>query len=133
VIDDPQTLQAIKPGCTAGKAFEPTIAGYTIALRESMAGRLLTPICLDFIDDPLWAELGADIFLAPAMSAGLSRFRDTAKRLGGRHGAASFVCNAATTGKERLVNYLPLRDAPAADLAPGGRLFTIDVKIMCNN
>lgn len=133
VIDDPKTLQAIKPGCTAGKAFEPTIPGHTIALRESMAGRLLTPICLDFIDDPLWAELGADIFLVPAMSAGLSRFRATAKQLGGRHGAASFVCNAATTGKERLVDYLPFKDAPKASQVPGGELFTIDVNIMCNN
>lgn len=133
VIDDPQTLQAIKPGCTAGKAFEPTLPGYTVALRESMAGRLLTPICLDFIDDPLWAELGADIFLVPAMSAGLSRFHATAKQLGGRHGAASFVCNAATTGEHRLVDYLPLRNAPSANPVPGSELFTIDVNIVCNN
>jgi len=82
VIDDPETLRGIKPDCAAAKAFEPTILGHTIALRESLIGRLLTPICLDFIDDPLWAELGADIFLVPAMSAGLSRFRDAAKRLG---------------------------------------------------
>lgn len=131
VLDDAQALQELKPGSKASKAFEPTLPGYAIALRESLVGRLLTPICLDYIDDALWAELGADLFLVPAMSKGLSRFRDAAKRMGARHGAASLVCNAATSGKERLVDYLPGKYAPVATLLPNGELFTIDINFVC--
>lgn len=133
VIDDAKTLQTLKVGCTAARAFEPTRPGYAVVLRESLLGRLLTPICLDYIDDALWAELGADIFLVPAMSKGLSRFRDMAKNLGGLHGTASFVCNAETVGKDRLVGYLPVRGAPAATPVAGAELFTIDVDFVCSN
>ncbi|MBS4097376.1 MAG: hypothetical protein KGZ83_11155 [Sulfuricella sp.] len=131
VLDDAQALNAIQPGCTVTKAFEPTLPGYAVALRESLVGRLLTPICLDYINDPLWAELGADIFLVPAMTKGVSRFRDAAKRMGAKHGAASFVCNAATDGKDRLVDYLPGTHAPGAAPTPGGELFTIDFNFVC--
>ena len=129
VIDDPGTLDRLSPGCCAPAAFEPTVLGRRLVVRETSVGRLLTPICLDFIDDALWSALGADIFLVPAMSPGLERFRLKAQDLGSRHGAASFVCNAQTAGTERYVAYLPLRKPPVPTGRTGKELFILDIDL----
>ena len=129
VIDDPGALDRLRPGCCAPAAYEPTVLGPRLIVRETAIGRLLTPICLDFIDDVLWSALGADIFLVPAMSPGLERFRLKAKDLGSRHGAASFVCNAQTAGAERYVAYLPFRKPPEPTGLPGQELFILDVDL----
>jgi len=131
VIDDRGALARLSPGCRAQAAFEPTILGRQLAVRESAAGRLLTPICLDFIEGALWSELGADIFLVPAMSPGLERFRDRARDMGTRHGAASFVCNAQCAGqeRERYVAYLPIRRSLPPTALPGHELFILDVQL----
>lgn len=128
VLDNPEDLKQLQLGCRAMSAFEPTRLGKRVVVRESAAGRLLTPICLDYIDDGLWSSLGADLFLIPVMT-GLARFVDKAREMGNRHGAASFICNANTDGmyNDRLVCYLPIKDAPPVCQIAGGKLFTIDV------
>jgi hypothetical protein len=128
-----ETLQEIQAGCSADKAFEPLQLGSRIAVIQTGAGRILGPICLDFIDAPLWADLGADLYLVPAMSAGLSRFHNQAKILGNRYQAATIVCNADTGSRRdrRIVTYLPTRDKDppkAQQIAPN--LFTFDIKIV---
>ncbi|WP_277060199.1 hypothetical protein, partial [Rivihabitans pingtungensis] len=134
VIDQPDALQTLFPGSEMAKVFEPTSLGKTITVAETEIGRLLTPICLDYLKGDLWDELGADMYLVPAMSGNLSRFVDQAKAMGGRHGAASFVCNAqdsATEEKCRLA-YLPLKTQPLIQRLPSPSeitppLFTVEV------
>jgi len=102
-----------------------------ITVLQTRAGRLLGPICLDYIEDPRWGEIGADLYLVPAMSGGLSRFHDQAKSFGSRHLAASIVCNANTGGEQgkRIAVYLPTRDKAKLEVrkqAPN--LFTLDIE-----
>lgn len=129
VIDNPVALAALCPSSQITKLFEPTRLGVNIVLAEAALGRLLTPICLDYIEGILWDELGADIYLVPAMTEGLSRFKQQANTLGGRHGAASFVCNAQTSGEDRIVSYLPFKRAPSPHPTASPSLFTIDARI----
>lgn len=110
--------------------FEPTIFGTEVAVRESRVGRIMTPICLDYINDKLWSELAGELYLVPAMSGGLARFETQAKVLGGKHGAASFVCNAATEGRHRYVSYLPMKKQNVAEQSPRNDLFTFVVKFI---
>ena len=98
-------------------------------LAETAVGRLLTPICLDYIEGDLWRELGADFYLVPAMSPKLVRFENQAKAMGGLHGAATIVCNAQTAGNHRCLTYLPVKSAPKPRRIAKAELFTIDVPI----
>ena len=126
-------LCKLQQGCTADKAFEPVQLGRRVTLLQTRVGRLLGPICLDYLEDGIYAEVGADLFLVPAMSAGLSRFHAQARTLGNRHLAASIVCNAHTDGEQgdRFVVYLPTRDkGKLAVQEQGPGLFTFDVDIL---
>lgn len=136
VIDQPEALQTLFPGSEMAKVFEPTSLGKTITVAETEIGRLLTPICLDYIEGDLWDELGADMYLVPAMSGNLSRFVDQAKAMGGRHGAASFVCNAQDSAAEEKCRlaYLPLKTQPLIQRLPSPSeitppLFTVEVRL----
>lgn len=122
VNDDPCSLGQLCPDSAVAKAFEPTHLGRTVVLAESLIGRLLTPICLDYIEGALWSEFGADFYLVPAMTPTLGRFQDRAKALGGRHGAASFVCNAQTEGLHRYHEYLPYSSQSSPRAAQVGDL-----------
>ena len=129
-LDKPELLDRLSPTVKIALAFEPTALGAGLVVAQTALGRALTPICLDFIEGALWSELGADLYLVPAMTDGLGRFRDQARRLGGLHGAASFVCNAQTTGKERCHHYLPVRGrSPVIVEIPDIPLFTVDVTL----
>ncbi|AQR63997.1 hypothetical protein BXU06_02170 [Aquaspirillum sp. LM1] len=136
VIDQQDALQALFPGSDMAKVFEPTSLGKTITVAETEIGRLLTPICLDYIEGDLWTKLGADMYLVPAMSGNLSRFVDQAKTMGGRHGAASFVCNAQDSAAEEKCRlaYLPFKTRPvvrrltsSSEIIPP--LFTVEVRL----
>jgi hypothetical protein len=115
-------------GPTCPEAFEPTKTGNGLSLRKTALGLVASPICLDFIQDPAWADMPVQVFLVPAMSDGLSRFEDRCRALGGK-GAAAFVCNASL--KDPHVAYRPSRQElkliPQDDL-----LFTTDVDIEMN-
>lgn len=128
VIDDQPLLQRLFPDLTMAKAFEPPNLGETVILADSAIGRLLTPICLDYVEGELWPELGADVFLVPAMSGNLGRFVHQAKEMGKRHGAASFVCNARNSGNlpDRCLAYLPVTQQPAVTTTNHAQLFTVD-------
>lgn len=128
VIDDPKTLKNLSSEPIA-LAVEPTKLGPNLVLAETAVGRLLTPICLDYIEGDLWRELGADFYLVPAMSPKLVRFENQAKAMGGLHGAATIVCNAQTAGNHRCLTYLPVKSAPKLTSIAGTELFTIDVPI----
>ena len=128
-----EQLCRLHPGCKAEKAFEPLRLGTWVALLQTRVGRLLGPICLDYIEAPIWAEIGADLYLVPAMSQGLPRFHDQAKSLGNRHLAASIVCNADTGGERdnRIAVYLPTRDKGKLVVQEyASNLFTFDVDIV---
>lgn len=129
VMDDSASLTALCPGANIAKLFEPTRLGRDIILAEMALGRLLTPICLDYIEGTLWGELGADVYLVPAMTERLSRFQVRAHDLGARHGAASFVCNAQTTGDHRILGYLPAKGAPRPVSTSHLQLFTMDAPL----
>jgi hypothetical protein len=74
--------------------------------------------------------LGADLYLVPAMTGGLSSFEDKARQLGRSHRAASFICNARTEGKGRCHGYLPVRGAgPAPRKVRNLPLFIVDAEL----
>ena len=131
VIDDADELRRLCPEDTPAKVFEPTALGRTLVVAESVIGRLLTPICLDYIEGDLWRDLGADIYLVPAMTKTLGRFALCAEDLGGRHGAATFVCNAQTGGNQRCLAYLPVKGGTKVAVAPveGHALFIVEVPL----
>jgi hypothetical protein len=112
-------------------AFEPTQTSNGLTLRKTALGLIASPICLDFIHDPAWAAMPAQVFLVPAMSEGLSRFQDHSRKLGGK-GAASFVCNAGHAHlKNGYVVYQPSKQATKVN-RENELLFTIDVDIEMN-
>lgn len=124
-------LTALSPGRPIAELVEPTAAGSRITLGASDLGWLLTPICLDYaIADGLFGALGADLYLVPAMTGGLSSFEDKARRLGRSQRAASFVCNAQTAGERRCLGYLPVRDERQRPRQVGDLpLFILDAEI----
>lgn len=133
VIHDADEVRQLCPRDPPERLFEPTALGPKLMVAESAIGRLLTPICLDYIQGETWSDLGADLYLVPAMTPSLGRFADTAKFLGGEHGAATFVCNALVAGKDehRRCGYLPNKggdklDFPAVDGLP---MFYVDVPL----
>jgi hypothetical protein len=132
VLEDRATLDRLSPACLVERAFEPTHLGRRLVVADTALGRILTPICLDFIEGDFWGDLGADIYLVPAMTGGLSRFKRRAAELGGRHGAATLVCNARLDG-ERCHAYRPARPALVQARIEGVELFTVEMELECNN
>jgi hypothetical protein len=130
-LRDPADLARISPAVKIELAFEPTALGASLVVAQTGLGRALTPICLDYIEGVLWDQLGADLYLVPAMTDGLRRFRKRADDLGGIHGAASFICNAQTTGKNRCHHYVPVkRGAPILRKVRNVPLFTVEVTLV---
>ncbi|MEW8552635.1 MAG: hypothetical protein AB2605_02485 [Candidatus Thiodiazotropha sp.] len=107
-------LQQMIPNCTYDNAREPALLGKRIAVRNTDIGRIVTPICLDYIArKTLWADLKVDLYLVPAMSPRLDDFRaDAWKR--GRNPSATMVCNAKIDGdlKHRIHDYIPQINHP---------------------
>ena len=116
------------PDFDAPAGFEPTQVSAALVVRETAIGRILNPICLDYINEDIWAKLGGDLHLIPAMSPGLSRFRDRGRQLGNLSGATSLVVNARPSGEtgQRLVAYVPSKSQPEiVERTPD--LFTLDI------
>lgn len=130
-LDEAAAIARLCPENPPPLAAEPTRLGRQLVLAETIVGRLLTPICIDYIEGDLWRELGADFYLVPAMTPSLGRFADTAMLMGGRHGAASCVCNARTEGSvdHRRHCYVPSRKTPVLTQVAGRHLFTVDIPI----
>lgn len=125
-------VRCLLPDFDAPAAFEPTELSQALTVRETAIGRILTPICLDYIHEDIWRELAGDLYLVPAMSSGLSRFRDRSRALG-QLGAATLVCNACVDSdqEKRLVAYLPSRRPPDANQY-GDSLFILDISFDLN-
>lgn len=125
------SVKNLQPAASATLYYEPTHGSRTIVIRQTALGLVVAPICLDFIKDPHWERLAADLYLIPAMSPGLNDFHTYARKLG-RQGAASFVCNAKTdhdNSRHRRVAYIPRRHPPALRrLSPN--LFVVKVPIL---
>jgi hypothetical protein len=132
VLDDRATLDRLSPACPVERAFEPTALAKRLVVAETALGRILTPICLDFIEGDFWGDLGADFYLVPAMTGGLSRFKRRAEALGGRHGAATLVCNARLDS-ERCHAYRPAKPPIIPVQIEGIELFTVEIDLKCNN
>ena len=132
VLEDRATLDRLSPACPVERAFEPTHLGKRLVVADTALGRILTPICLDFIEGDFWGDLGADLYLVPAMTGGLSRFQRRAEELGGRHGAATLVCNARLDG-DRCHAYRPAKSALVPARIEGIELFTVEIELKCNN
>ncbi|MCX7093290.1 MAG: hypothetical protein NTY50_07580 [Methylobacter sp.] len=93
-------------------ASEFTQLSQYLIMRHTALGRMATPICLDFLCDDQWKLMPVDVYLVPAMSAGLSRFRDTCRTVGNLWGAAAFVCNVPMDDERHSVlAYRPAKDA----------------------
>ncbi|GAB6140481.1 hypothetical protein JCM14076_12100 [Methylosoma difficile] len=112
-------------------AFEPTQLANHLVIRHSALGKVATPICLDFLCDGLWKTMPIELFLVPAMSAGLSRFIDNCRIAGNEHSSAVFICN--TDGnKEPLVAYRPEKHDTLQIQKINPLLFIVDVDITMN-
>jgi predicted amidohydrolase len=113
-------------------AFEPTKQSQSLVMRHTDLGVIATPICLDFLCDPLWKDMPVDVFFVPAMSPNLKRFKDNCRMVGNERAAAAFICNAQTNDKQQSVlAYRPAKD----DLDPTQQnlfLFTVEVDINVN-
>ncbi len=113
-------------------AFEPTNQSERLVMRHTDLGILATPICLDFLCDPLWKLMPVDVFFVPAMSPNLKRFHDNCRLVGNERGAAAFVCNAQPNDKHKSVfAYRPEKDALQLK-QQSSFLFTVDVDIDMN-
>jgi len=128
-----EDLRSLLPGFDAPAAFEPSQLSSNLVVRETAIGRILTSICLDYINEDIWGKLGADLHLVPAMSAGLSRFRDRGRQLGNLSGVTSLVCNARLTGdtNQRLMAYIPSKRVPLIS-RQSDDLFTLDIEFHVN-
>ncbi|MCC8991522.1 MAG: hypothetical protein LM514_02805, partial [Streptococcus sp.] len=81
-----------------------------------------------FIHDSVWEAMPAQLFLVPAMSDGLSRFRERCRQLG-KKGAAAFICNASRTHPQ--VIYRPSKSESVVT-GLSELLFIVDVDIEMN-
>lgn len=113
-------------------AFEPTKQSQSLVMRHTDLGVIATPICLDFLCDPLWKDMPVDVFFVPAMSPNLIRFEDNCRRAGNERAAAAFVCNSQTNDEwQSVLAYRPAKDT----LKPTQQnlfLFTVEVGINVN-
>lgn len=119
--------------CEGPGLFEPTQLARVLTLQDSVLGRVLVSVCIDLLEDRHVLDLGVDLHLVPALSAGLTRFADRARALGGHRGAATLVINADCDGPvdQRLHVYLPKRK-PTKPSDQGNNLFIIDIHIGVN-
>lgn len=119
-----------KFGLTCPAAFEPAKTGDGLTMRKTALGIVASPICLDFIHDPAWDAMPVQLFLVPAMSDGLSRFRERGRQLG-KKGAAAFICNASRAASH--VVYRPSKLKHQPDVTQLSELlFIVDVDIEMN-
>ena len=117
-------------GPTCPAAFEPAKTGDGLTMRKTALGIVASPICLDFIHDSAWEAMPVQLFLVPAMSDGLSRFRERCRQLG-KKGAAVFICNASRA--DTCVIYRPSKPKHQPDVTQLSELFFIvDVDIEMN-
>lgn len=112
--------------------FEPTKQSQSLVMRHTDLGVIATPICLDFLCDPLWKDMPVDVFFVPAMSPNLTRFEHNCRIVGNELAAAAFVCNARTNDEQQnVLAYRPAKN----DLKPTQQnlfLFTVEVDINVN-
>lgn len=115
-------------------AFEPTQLSRRLVMRHTALGRIATPICLDFLCDELWKTMPVDVFFVPAMTSGLSRFKDNCRAVGNKGNSAAFICNAWSEKELKTVQaYLPTKD----DFQPKPKeqvpfLFIVEVNLDMN-
>lgn len=111
-------------------------SGEVLQVVDSPIGRLVTPICLDFIGHDLrtlFTDAGINLFLVPAMTLGLTEFAARARELGTDNRASTFVVNSDWLPRrlgvdvERVLVYLPQRAKPPAPTLHQGavRIFSI--------
>lgn len=100
---------------------EDIMRGDTLVIYDGPAGRLATPICLDFCGDHLvetLAVVGVNLLLVPAWTGSLSLFKARARQHGTRSRAICVVSNGVPTARTHLV-YLPkldeLREGPVCE------------------
>lgn len=125
--EEAQTVLGVKM-----PASEPTRLSQGLTLRHTALGKLATPICLDFLIDPHWTAMLADVFLVPAMSPGFSRFQDHCREIG-KSGASAFVCNALLDKDDSAgLAYRPARNPFIPLQKQCSHLFMVDVEIDMN-
>ena len=117
-------------GPTCPAAFEPAKTGDGLTMRKTALGIVASPICLDFIHDSVWEAMPAQLFLVPAMSDGLSRFRERCRQLG-KKGAAAFICNASRTNPQVIYRPSKSKLQPVVTRL-NELLFIVDVDIEMN-
>lgn len=128
--EDAESLLSIKQ-----TSFEPTCLSNELNIRRTALGNAASPICLDFFHDELWAKLPIDLFLVPAMSPNLKRFKSECEKAGGRWQASAFVCNAKPADSDKSVfAYIPSKQQPTVTSAKTEKtfLFTIEVNVDMN-
>jgi predicted amidohydrolase len=112
-------------------AFEPTQPANHLVIRHTALGKVATPICLDFLCDGLWKAMPIELFLVPAMSPNLSRFKDNCRIAGNEHSSAVFICNTQGN-KEPLVVYRPEKHDTLQIQKINPLSFIVDVDITMN-
>ena len=88
-----------------------------LVVRESALGRILTPVCLDFLQNQTLKNLAGHLFFVPAMTPDTNQFKERAKDLATEFGAATFVCNADINENKdlRIRTHLPIKDSAQAE------------------
>jgi len=121
------TEQRAELGIDEGGGFEDIDFAQEFVLVDCALGRLVTPICLDYIGDGLlglFRDTDSNLFLVPAMTARMKPFVERAVKLGTDCQASSFVVNSAkmypaqgSKPEDRFLAYVPAKDGciPAED------------------
>lgn len=112
------------------QTFEPTELSQIITIRNSQLGNLASPICLDFLDDPVWKNMPVNVFLVPVMSNNLNRFKDESKNFGKKQ-IASFICNSKGSTMPLVYSYCPSVNNPQPELKHDS-FFIIELAIDMN-
>ncbi len=114
--------------------YEPFTLGEQLVLRDSCLGRLAVAVCIDLFEFPGLEAMGVDGYLTPAMSPGLSRFTERARKLGGVNGAFTLVANARRQAppEERVHAYLPTSGKHGPAQMGGTDLFILEIHKIVN-
>ncbi|MBT9099202.1 hypothetical protein KFZ76_16025 [Methylovulum psychrotolerans] len=128
----PEQTQALFGVATP--AFEPTDLAQHLSIRNTKLGAIASAICLDFLQDKHWQTLPIAIFLVPAMSEGLSRFKDRCRAAGNAWESTVLVCNAHkdATGNNAVLAYRPEKADTLQLEATAPFLFTVSIAITMN-
>ncbi len=114
-------------GIDENGGFEDIDFAEELVLIDSALGRLVTPICLDFIGDGLiglFRDTCSNLFFVPAMTRRMEPFVERAVKLGTDCRASSFVINSAKMCRgrnsepgDRFLAYVPAKGGavPADD------------------